>query len=376
LSLGDYLETYTFEYLINSALSRVPDTIDKREGSIIYDALSPACFELAEYYMRLKEILQNTFISTCNGDYLDYRCAEKGLTRYVATNSIRKGTFVASGSPATIPTGSRFSANLNGVNLVYVATELIVAGQYKMQCEAVGTVGNDYIGDIIPISAMGTLDTATITDILTPARDVETDEELRTRYLVQVNQSAFGGNIANYDEALKDIGGVGEVQIYPTWNGGGTVKCSIIDSSYNVCTAPFIADVQELIDPQALSGTGLGIAPIGHTVTITTPDEVTVNIVTTITLEGGYTVGQVETPINDAIESYFLELRQKWGLANDLNEYNLSVYKAKINAAILGITGVANVEDTTLNGLTIDITLTENATTQQLPILGSVTLNV
>ena len=36
--IGDYLEQYTFEYLMEQSLSRVPDTIDKREGSIIYDA--------------------------------------------------------------------------------------------------------------------------------------------------------------------------------------------------------------------------------------------------------------------------------------------------------------------------------------------------
>ena len=55
--IGDYLEKYTFEYLIDSALSRVSDSIDKREGSIIYDALAPACYELAEVYMQLRSIL-------------------------------------------------------------------------------------------------------------------------------------------------------------------------------------------------------------------------------------------------------------------------------------------------------------------------------
>ena len=44
-------EGYTFEYLMESMLSRVPDSLDKREGSIIYDALAPAAAELAQMYI-------------------------------------------------------------------------------------------------------------------------------------------------------------------------------------------------------------------------------------------------------------------------------------------------------------------------------------
>ena len=43
--IGDFLEKYTFDYLMNDALSRVNENIDTREGSIIYDALAPACYE-------------------------------------------------------------------------------------------------------------------------------------------------------------------------------------------------------------------------------------------------------------------------------------------------------------------------------------------
>ena len=92
--IGDYLEQYTFEYLMEQALSRVPDTIDKREGSIIYDALAPACYELAEYYMNLRKILIDTYALTASGEYLDLRVAEQGLTRYAATYATKKGTFV------------------------------------------------------------------------------------------------------------------------------------------------------------------------------------------------------------------------------------------------------------------------------------------
>ena len=40
----------TFEYLLSRCLNRVSNDIDKREGSVIYNALAPACAELAEAY--------------------------------------------------------------------------------------------------------------------------------------------------------------------------------------------------------------------------------------------------------------------------------------------------------------------------------------
>ena len=55
--ISDYLVGYTYDSILQSALSRIPDTIDKREGSIIRDAISPACYELAIWYAKLAELL-------------------------------------------------------------------------------------------------------------------------------------------------------------------------------------------------------------------------------------------------------------------------------------------------------------------------------
>ena len=49
-------EEYTFEVILNAMLARVPDTIDKRQGSIIYNALAPAAVELQNMYINLDVI--------------------------------------------------------------------------------------------------------------------------------------------------------------------------------------------------------------------------------------------------------------------------------------------------------------------------------
>ena len=312
---------------------------------------------------------------------MDAKVVEQGLERYPATYAVRKGVFtLTNGSPAVIPAGSRFST-INGsdsvnftVTGVYEENGVVEPGSYQLVCEELGNIGNTYTGDLMMLTNISDLGSAIITTIITPARDVETDEELRNRYLLTVKQKPFGGNIAQYDEEIKNIEGVGEVQIYPVWNGGGTVKCSIIDANYSRVSDDFINQVKNIIDP-APEGTGVGLAPIGHTVTVTTPTNKTINISAKITVDHRYTLEQLRTSISEAISNYLLELRTVWGVADELGNYSLSVYISRINNAVLSVVGVANITSTTINGAAADLELTQTATLQELPVLGTVTLN-
>lgn len=382
--IGDYLEINTYEYLLAQALARVSDAYDKRQGSIMWDTLAPHDYQLAEFYLQLRQIYKNTFADSAEGEYLDLRVKEQGMERYQATYALKKGEFFDDeDNPMSIPIGTRFTtiSSTNPINYyveaAYMQDGQAVAGAYALRCELAGTAGNDYIGELVNITFISGVAKATLSTLLEPARDIETDEELRIRYFLRLNHKPFGGNITQYDEEIKAIDGVGEVQIYPVWNGGGTVKLSIIDAEYNAVEPEFIKTVQNLVDPenaQGEKGTGLGMAPIGHKVTVTTPTEIEINISATVTLKSGYMLGQVQEPIKQGISDYLLQLRKEWGLADDLNNYSLAIYIARITMVILSIQGVANVTNVTINDLTQDLTLIQNATTQQLPILGTVSI--
>lgn len=384
--IGDNLQQYTFEYLMELALSFVPDDRDKRQGSIIYDALAPFCQVLAAGAIELRNFYTQTYAVTATGEDLNNRVAEQGMTRFAATYAVRKISVAdEAGHPIAIPIGSRFStvSNTNPVNYVvtaqYVDNGVAVPGSYEATCEELGVVGNEYSGNLINITFVQGLASATLSSVLVPARNEETDEELRQRYFDTLNQKAFGGNIADYREKVMALAGVGAVQIYPTWNGGGTVKLSIVDPTYGPCSPEFISSIQKEIDPenaQGETGAGLGIAPIGHKVTVVTPEEVTINVEASINLGTNYTLGQVETPIKEAVASYIQSLRQSWADATDLNEYSCDVFVSKMSAAIVNVPGVANVVSVALNGEAKDISLTQNGSVQQLPKMGEVILNV
>ena len=385
--IGDSLQQYTYDYLMSLALSLVPDDRDKRQGSVIYDALAPCCQLLAAGAIELRNFYTQTYALTATGEDLNNRVAEQGVTRFAATNAVKKITLEdTNGNPVTVPLGTRFStvSSTNPINYVvtaqYVEEGVAVAGTYEATCEDTGTIGNEYSGNLINISFIQGLASAYMSTTLVPARNEETDEELRERYFAALNQKAFGGNISDYrTKVQEEFPGVGAVQIYPVWNGGGTVKLSIVDPTYGPCSTEFVALVQQAMDPENSAGqrgTGLGIAPIGHQVTVVTPNEVTINVSATITLQSGYTLGQVETPISEALTNYIQSLRQTWADSNEMNEYFCDVFVARVTSTLVTVAGVANVSDVRLNGAAADISLTQSGTIQQLPKLGEVVLNV
>lgn len=363
----------TYQAILQAQLEQVPDTIDQREGSIIQTALGPESYALEAFYLALNQIQQSAYVQTAVGQSLDYLAAIGGITRYPASAAVRLGVF-----NTAVPIGSRFSTvdGANSINFVVTAAQS-TANQYQLTAETPGTIGNSYTGAILPITVIPGLTSAQITDILIPGDDEETDSELRTRLISALTAKPFGGNVADYQQNILAIDGVGAVQIYPIWNGGGTVKCSILGADFSPASSQLIESVQNAIDPPPNQGLGYGLAPIGAQVTIVAPTEVTVNVSATVTLQSGYSLPQVEPLVQTALQNYLLSVCQSWGSSTSTTEtsYSADVYVARVTAAILNAGGIVNVTDVQLNGGTSDLILTETGQTQQIPVLGTVSLS-
>lgn len=383
--LSEYLQKYTYEYILTEALSKVPDNVDKREGSIIRDALSPCCYEAAKHILYLADIIEQTYIETANGLWLDGRVIEGGITRDPATYAKKLGVFKTQlDEPCQISIGQSFST-VGDTILNYTAVQVyanedgdVVPGSYVMQCNTVGSVGNSYIGRIVPNDYIEKLASAEITTLLYPGEEEESDDSLRERFLANLMKTAFGGNIAQYRQWAKKIPGIGGVQVYPVWAGGGTVKLSIIDTDYNSCSSEFCQTILEKFDPEnsgGETGLGLGIAPIGHKVTVSTPLPRTINVSGKITLLPGYKLETLLPQIKLALEEYLLSLRQAWENSDDENNYSVIVYLGRINFAILNVKGVSSAYELQLNGTDTDIRLTETSSLQEIPVLGTVSLD-
>lgn len=347
-------ENITYESILKRMLDRVPNNMDKREGSIIYDALAPAAVELQLMYIELDTIMNESFADTASREYLIRRAKERGVTPEPATYAILKGVF----TPTNINVlGKRFNCG----TLNYIATEKIADGEYMMQCETFGVDGNANFGQMIPIEYVEGLETAELTEILIPGEDEEDTEVFRQRYFQSFNPQAFGGNVADYKQKTNAINGVGSTKVTPVWNGGGTVLLTIVNSNFDIASDELIELVQETIDPTK-DGSGKGLAPIGHIVTVNTIEEITIDVVTKITYEPNYSFESLKTQIEGVIEDYLSALRENWG-----NSDYLTVRSSQIDARLLDIVGIVDVQNTIVNGVKVC-----PMSPSQIPILGSV----
>lgn len=354
-------EYFDYDIILQRMLDRVPIQIDKREGSIIYNALAPAAAELAQMYILLKNNIDLVFADTAVEDYLDRLANQVGLTRNVATHAIKKGTFYDENDDLMdINLGERFTIE----DLVYKATEKIETGTYKMECESAGTIGNNSVGNLIPVNYIENLARAELTDILIPGEDEEDDESLRARYYETTSEKGFGGNVVDYQNKTKGIAGVGAVKVSPIWDGPGTVKLTILDSNYDKASNVLIEKVQNEICPD-LSDEGLGLAPIGHVVTVDTVSEVNISIVSNVTISETTTIENVKTQVMELINNYFLQLKQDWE-----NSETTIIRKSQIDTIILNADGVIDVSNTAINNQPSNIELQKF----EIPILKEVTL--
>ena len=372
---------YTAKAIEKAMLGRVSNSLDKREGSLIQTAIGPAAWYIEGMYMVLDQLQQNAFASTAVGQALDYKALERGIMRKGATLAVRRGEF-----DAPVPAGARFSAMNSREVLTYKAVKELEAGEgfycYEMESETPGRIGNEYTGPILPITHVKGLKKAVLTDILISGTDEETDESLRNRYMESLTSRPFGGNIAAYRSEILQIDGVGAVQVYPVWKGGGTVLCSILDSEYNAATDSLISRVQNRICPPGdretnVSENGYGMAPIGAKVTITTATELALSIELTVQIQAGTDPEHVRGEIRQAAEEYLFSVRKGWGsgLVSHRVEYPVPVYIARLNYAILNVPGIVNVSHTMLNGSGEDIMCLESAQMQQIPVLGEVLIH-
>lgn len=343
----------TFDSIIADMLNNVPSNVDKREGSVIYDSLAPVAIELAQMYINLDVILLETFGDTSSRDFLIRRALERGITPFQATYAIWLGEF-----DFPVPIGSRFSLN----DLNFIVTQAISDTNFILQCETLGSIGNKTYGTLIPIEYISGLSVAKLTELLIPASDDEDTEVFRSRYLNSFSSQSFGGNISDYLEKTMEIDGVGALKVTPVWNGGGTVKLTILDALLSPANQILLDKVQDIMDPD-ISGEGLGLAPIGHKVTVDTVEVIAVFISSNFVFDTGYSFDILKNSIVNSVNLYFDELKQDWA-----DSSNLVLRIAQIETRILSVNGVLDVSNTKINDDLQNLILTTN----QLAILSDI----
>lgn len=346
-------EEQTYEVILDRILSRMPEAMDKRESSFLYNASAPIAVELQNMYLALDNILNITFFDTSDREGKLQRCKERGIdtTQFEATQSI----CIMETTPANIdiPVGSRF----NHDNVNFTVAVKVADGQYQIKCDTAGTMGN-VTGSVTPVDYVNGLENAEITSVHQWGEDEAAESLIDEIYYASLNSQAFGGNRADYLAKIKSIAGVGGVKVYSgaEWQGGGTVKVVFTTSAYTKPTEGFVNSIQSMIDPVQNAGEGYGIAPIGHIVTVTGVNETPCNVSMKLTLQSGFTWEDISDYVNEVIDSYFLTLNSEWDDSD-----NIIVRISQLETKILDVVGVIDVADTTLNGSDSNLTIEKDS---------------
>ena len=351
----------TYEELMERVLERIPGTIDKREGSLIWTAVGPVCAELCQAYLELSAGLDLAFLDTSAGDYLDRLAKQSGVVRKKASAAVCRGEFTnLEGEAMAVPAGMRFGCG----NIFYKRGDMEREGVYQLVCEQTGVEGNLESGELLPVDYLENFGSASITGLIAAGVPEETDEELRQRALEQALQPAFGGNIADYREKVMALGNVGGVKVTPVPSGGGTVRLTLLNPAFQPADGELTAAVQAAADPEP--GLGKGFAPIGHKVEVQAAQSRKIAVSGTLTLAEGTLDEAGKKAAEDAIDDYFFNLRKSWD-----REERLVVRVSQAVMAVLSAEGILDAS-VTLDGKVSNLELSP----EEVPEKGSVTWEI
>jgi len=345
----------TQDEIRNRLLAAIPESFDKTEGSFFYDAIMPAAIELALAYAQADKNLQLGFAQTTNGEYLDCRADEHGLTRRTAVKAT--GQVTITGTNGTVVLQGSLFATGAGVQFQTVAQVSIdITGQVIANVEAViaGSAGNVPVGaiNILPVMITGVSGVMNA-QATTGGVDIETDDDLLTRLLDKVRLPATSGNANHYKQWAMEVPGVGNAKVFPLWNGNGTVKVVVIASNTLPAGPDLIEDVMTHIET---------MRPIGALVTVEPAQAIQVNITASVTIATGSVLGNVQAAFVESLTQYYESI----AFVEPYISY------ARIGALLLSTLGVTDYHDLLVNGGTVNVDLGEEG----VPVSGLITLGV
>lgn len=358
---------------IYSIMSTTITDVDKSQNSYLYKSQYPVALKLSEFYSDLDEALKKGFATTSYKSgydlYLELRCAEMGVFRRNATFAIIK-IKVTGTKNKKLPKGSVVSTN---DNRCYTTQEDLILdengeGYVDVKADKEGSNYNVNANEIcyLPIKYNGIV-SVTNEEGYYDAYDREDNSSLYSRYITKVRKIITSANKNQYEVWCKELDGVGDVKVIPLWDkdnghdGRGTVKCVITNSNKRKADQELIDKVKNYIDPYP-EGTGEGKAPIGATLTVTTVEEVPINVTAKVELLEGVTLEDVKKQYINLLESYF----------ENTVYYKKKVSFAKTEGLLIGINDVSDVDDSSIkvNGGTKNIELTD----EQIAIVGEIIL--
>ncbi|NFE85927.1 baseplate J/gp47 family protein [Clostridium botulinum] len=331
--------------------------VDISKKSLVYNSLMPCCYELSYQSMMLDEatkmVFANSALENKYSEYLERRCLEQGVKRKEATTTT--GTIKVVGKKkAKLPQNALISTSLG---LTYITQQEVIlddsgVGYTTIIAEKEGSKYNADVGEInsMPVKYEGIFSISN-EEKINNGYDIESDEDLYTRYLLKVQTPATSGNKYHYEQWAREVTGVGFAKCIP---GKGNVKVIITDSNKRAANKELIEETYKHID---------NVRPIlAGTLEVATVIELNLNITVNVEIDSSVILGDVQNIFTDEIQKYI----------NDIVFKSKKISIAKLGGLLIGINGVIDYDNLKINNSSNNITLLE----EEIAVLGNVELGV
>ena len=334
-------EEMTFEAIQEDMLEDMREDMDKREGSIAWDAVAAVAHKIAEIYFLLDNYPNLIFPDTAVEDYLDRACIPYGITRNEAMQAERK---ISTNGEITL--GSRWQIQ----DVIYSVTERLADNEYLAVCDQAGEIGNQYFGQLQPLDSSEV--SASLGDVVKSGTDREVDDILRKRLLAKIQRPSTSGNVNDYYNWTMECEGIGDAKIIPLADGPGTVKVIVLDADKEPADPALVKLVYEHIEK---------MRPIGATVTVESAEKLIVNVAAKVVISG--------TELLVAQQKYMAAIQEYLKNAAFSLEY---VGLARLGSVLMSVDGVEDYEGLTINSKTENLKIKNN----QVAVCGTVQLEV
>lgn len=334
-------------------LANYGGSVSKIEGSFAADMAAAASVEMAKIYATIDYAMQTFLLQTNEGEYLELRAAEYGISRKAGTKAAVSIT-VTGVDGTNIPAGTRMLTT-DGLMFVTDGDASVSDGVAAITAiaEKAGAQYNIAAGKITYLfTNIEGISSITNNAAAVGGSDDESDEALRNRILMRLQMPATSGNAYHYRLWAMEVDGVGAAKVLPLWNGAGTVKVVLASPDMGAVSAEIITAAQSHIEE---------CRPIGADVTVVSAAAKSINISATVEVSADTMPDTVKKEFETAVREYLQ------GIAFELS----SVSYNKIGYLLLAIPGVNDYSGLKVNNGMSAVSLQTN----EVPVLGTVTLS-
>lgn len=300
----DFLANKNKWTIISDLLGSMNDVLDKREGSVIYDAVSAVGAVMGDLFnIEVPSVYGAINAMLATGSDLDAWANSYGLERLQSTYTYYNVLIQGSSNDADLEIGERLRSHNTNEVWIYEGNHVVVSEDAGDYVETVGSV-------LEPDSQYDDISSITILSLKNGGRNEETDDELRARLIRQLSVKV-GGSVFQYVDLVlneyNDGNGFYACLVYPCGRRCGYVDILPVNEDFDADNERWASQeecsaLKEWLDPETDEGWGYGKCPIGHRARIKRGEYYDLKFKIWVVFDENETTEQVPDEVQEAVK--------------------------------------------------------------------------